>query len=430
MNASRPALLASPARGEAMDRPLPRSRRVPTVAWVAVGLALFLGALWWFGLGQGRRLRVDQRSVEISTVRSGAFEDYIPVRGRIAPRVTVFLDALEGGRVEEVFVEDGAKVSRGQKLVVLSNTALLLDAISREAQVAEQLNNIRTLELQLEQNRLGHRRELVEANFQLSKLEEQIARREKLVAPGAVAEEVVRIMKEERRYWKARRDLSKEAQGTDLRLQKAQLAQLRRAGEQLQKNLTVARSNLDTLVVKSPIDGKLTALNAELGQSIAPGERIGQVDDPRRYKVQARLDEFYLPRLDVGQTAALADPPLTLKVHKIYPQVTAGQFTIDLVFQDEQPPGLRRGQTLQLRLTLGEATDALLIPNGAFYQDTGGAWILVVSPDRSRAVRRTVRLGRRNARDIEVLEGLEAGEAVITSPYTSFREVDQVVLAP
>lgn len=237
-------------------------------------------------------------------------------------------------------------------------------------------------------------------------------------------------MKEERRYWKARRDLSKEAQGTDLRLQKAQLAQLRRAGEQLQKNLTVARSNLDTLVVKSPIDGKLTALNAELGQSIAPGERIGQVDDPRRYKVQARLDEFYLPRLDVGQTAALADPPLTLKVHKIYPQVTAGQFTIDLVFQDEQPPGLRRGQTLQLRLTLGEATDALLIPNGAFYQDTGGAWILVVSPDRSRAVRRTVRLGRRNARDIEVLEGLEAGEAVITSPYTSFREVDQVVLAP
>lgn len=411
-----------------MDRPVPRRRRAPRLALAAVGLLILLGLVWWFGLGQGRRLRVERDSVEISRVHAGAFEDYIPVRGRIAPRTTVFLDALEGGRVEEVLVEDGAEVKKGQTLVVLSNTTLLLDAISREAQVAEQLNNLRTLELQLEQNRLSHRRELIEAEHQLAKLGERIARREKLVAPGAVAEEVVGIMKEERRYWRERRDLSRAAQRTDLRLQKAQLTQLRRAGEHLEKNLTVARKNLDTLTVKAPIDGRLTALNAEVGQSIARGERIGQIDDPRRYKVKAQLDEFYLPRLDIGQSAALADPPLELRVSKIYPQVTQGQFTVDLAFKGEQPPGVRRGQAIQIRLTLGEAREALLLPNGAFYQDTGGAWVLVVSPDRGHALRRPVRLGRRNARSIEVLEGLEAGELVITSPYTSYREVDDVVL--
>jgi HlyD family secretion protein len=212
-------------------------------------------------------------------------------------------------------------------------------------------------------------------------------------------------------------------------MQVQQLEQLRQAGEQLQAGLGFARKNLGDLNVRAPVAGKLSGFNIEVGQSIARGGRLGQIDDPAGYKLNARIDEYYLGRVDLElpATAEHNGRDLELRVSKIYPQVNEGNFEVDMIF-DEQPDGLRRGQTLQTRLTLGDNTDAILIPNGAFYQETGGKWVFVVAPDGSEAIKRTVQLGRRNSTFIEVLDGLEPGEHVITSPYTSFVGMDRLSL--
>ena len=204
---------------------------------------------------------------------------------------------------------------------------------------------------------------------------------------------------------------------------------MRSAGEQLETSLAFARKNLEDLNVRAPVDGKLSGFNIEIGQSIERGGRLGQIDDPDEYKLNVQIDEFYLGRIDIGQGAVAEISPYTwdLRIAKIYPQVNNGQFEVDMIFEDK-PTNVRRGQTMQVRLTLGDNSDALLIPNGSFYQETGGAWIFVVSPDGTEAVKRNVRLGRRNTDFIEVLDGLEPGERVITSPYTSYVGMDRLTL--
>ena len=220
-----------------------------------------------------------------------------------------------------------------------------------------------------------------------------------------------------------------ESQATDTRMQEQQLRQLREAGDQLQASLGFARKNLDDLNIRAPVAGKLSGFNIEVGQSIARGGRLGQIDDPDGYKLNVSIDEYYLGRVDLEQTAVAEHgrQNLGLRVAKIYPQVNNGQFEVDMTFNDE-PAGLRRGQTLQVKLTLGDNTDALLIPNGSFYQETGGNWVFVVSADGTEAVRRDVRLGRRNTDYIEVLDGLEAGERVVTSPYTNYVGMERLTL--
>jgi HlyD family secretion protein len=212
-------------------------------------------------------------------------------------------------------------------------------------------------------------------------------------------------------------------------MQEQQLRQLRDAGNQLQAGLGFARKNIDDLSVRAPLPGKLSGFDIEVGQSIGRGERLGQIDDPNGYKLNVRIDEYYLGRVDLQQVAVAEHNgrDIDLRVSKIYPQITDGQFEVDMNLADE-PSGLRRGQTMPVRLTLGDNSDALLIPNGAFYQETGGNWIFVVSADGSEAVRRPVRMGRRNDDFIEVLDGLEAGERVITSPYTSYIDMDRLAL--
>jgi HlyD family secretion protein len=337
----------------------------------------------------GRSLSVNAQRITVSTVTTGTFEDFIPLRGRLVPRSTVFLDAIEGGRVEQILVEDGTIVEAGDMIAVLSNTNLQLEVLGREAAVTEQLNNMRTIELQLEQNRLSHKRNLVEIDYQITRLSREINRQRELISKNLV----------------------------------------RDAGEQLQAGLEFARKNLDDLSVRAPVAGKLSGFNIEIGQSIARGGRLGQIDDPDGYKLNARIDEYYLGRVDLQQVASAEHNgrDLDLRVSKIYPQVNEGQFEVDMTFA-EQPEGLRRGQTLQTRLTLGDNTDATLIPNGAFYQETGGNWVFVVAPGGGEAVKRNVSLGRRNTKFIEVLDGLEPGENVITSPYTSFVGMDRLNL--
>ncbi len=417
--------------GQGMDRAV--KRRMPLskkIGFGVAGLLALLFAVWLFDmLTGGRSLSVNAQRIQESPVTTGTFEDFIPLRGRLVPSSTVYLDAIEGGRVEEILVEDGAMVEAGQPIVRLSNTNLQLEVLSREAAVTEQLNNMRTIELQLEQNRLSHRRNLVEIDYQITRLNRAIERQTEMAAKNLVSQSTLDELNDELDYYVARRDVTRESQDTDARMQEAQLAQLRASGDQLEKSLAFARKNLDDLNIRAPFAGKLSGFNVEIGQSITRGGRLGQIDDPDGYKLSANIDEFYLGRVDLGQSAVAeyGRDDLDVTISKIYPQVNNGQFEVDMTFA-EQPDNLRRGQTLQLRLSLGDNSEAVMIPNGAFYQETGGKWVFVVSPDGSQAVKRTVRLGRRNTDYIEVLEGLEPGERVITSPYTSYVGMDRLMI--
>jgi HlyD family secretion protein len=417
--------------GVAMDRKVERKTPIHRKLALGAGVVAVLLFGWWIfdTISGGRSLSVNSQRIIVSDVTVGTFEDFVPLRGRLVPKRTVFLDAIEGGRVERILAEDGALVEAGDPIVELSNTNLQLEVLGRDAAVTEQLNNMRTIELQLEQNRLSHRSNLVEIDYQIKRLSRQIDRQKELVSKELVSQSSIDDMQDELEYYVERRAVTLDSQSTDARMQEQQLLQLRAAGEQLEASLALARDNLDDLNVRAPVAGKLSGFNVELGQSIERGGRLGQVDDPDAYKLNVRIDEFYLGRVDLQQQAMAEhnDRDLELEISKIYPQVNEGQFEVDMIFNSE-PVGLRRGQTLQLRLTLGDNTDAVLVPNGTFYQETGGNWIFVVSPDGSEAVRRTVRLGRRNTNYIEVLEGLEPGEQVITSPYTSFVEMDRLSL--
>jgi HlyD family secretion protein len=415
-----------------MDRIIEKTwwqKRRKLLTW-GTGAVLLLAAVWSLAPETGRALKVENDRIVVSTVDFGRFDDYIPVRGQVAPARTVFLDAIEGGRVEAIYVEDGARVEAGDLIVDLSNTELQLDVIAREAEVTEQLNNLRNTELSLEQNRLTHKRNLVDINYHIIRLTREIERLQPLVAKDLVDGGTLERLQDEHAWYTARREVTLESQATDERLQKAQMEQLRIAGAQLKKNLEVARRNLEALNVRAPVAGKLTAFDLEIGQALSRGDNIGQIDDPQSFKVTANIDEYYLARVDIGQTATMSanGADFEVAVRKIYPQVKNGTFEVDLVFSGAEPGSIRRGQTLQLNLQLGSPSDSLLIPNGAFYQDTGGNWVFVVTVDGTRAVRRNVRMGRRNLRFIEVLDGLEAGERVITSPYTNYLDMDRLEL--
>ena len=417
--------------GQSMDRVV--AKKMPLGRMVGYGLGTIVAALfiyWLIGmLLGGRSLSVNSQRIFVSDVTVGTFEDFIPLRGRLVPRSTVYLDAIEGGRVEEVLIEDGTIVAAGDPIARLSNTNLQLEVLGREAAVTEQLNNMRTIELQLEQNRLAHKRNLVEIDYQVVRLNRSIERQSELAAKELVSQSTVDELQDELNYYMSRREVTLESQETDTRMQTQQLQQLREAGTQLKTGLTFASKNLDDLNVRAPVSGKLSGFNIEVGQSIVRGGRLGQIDDPDGYKLNVQIDEFYLGRVDLQQvaTAEHSRDTFDLRVTKIYPQVNNGQFDVDMVFE-EDPVGLRRGQTMQVKLTLGDNADAILIPNGSFYQETGGNWIFVVSADGTEAVKRTVRLGRRNTDFIEVLDGLEPGEKVVTSPYTSYVGMDRLTL--
>ena len=417
--------------GQGMDRQVETKTPLGRNIAYAAALALVVAFTWWFidTLMGGHSLNVQTQRIVVSEVTVGTFEDFIPVRGRLMPRSTVYLDAIDGGRVERVLVEDGAVVKAGDLIAVLSNSNLQLAMLGREAEVTEQLNSMRTLELQLEQNRLSHKKNLIEIDYQMVRLSRSIERQRGLAADNLVSQSTIEELEDELNYYRSHRKVTLESQATDARLQEQQLKQLRESGEQLQTSLAFARKNLDDLNIKAPITGKLSGFNIEIGQSIDRGGRLGQVDDPDAFKLNVRIDEYYLGRVDLQQVAVAEHngTGLGLQVSKIYPQVNEGRFEVDMVF-DQQPEKLRRGQTLQLKLTLGDNTDALLIPNGAFFQETGGNWLFVVSPNGSEAIRRPVRMGRRNTNFIEVLDGLEAGEKVITSPYTAYTGMDRLTL--
>jgi len=413
-----------------MDRKIEKKRFSTNRIVMITGLVLVVGMAIWLMQGPGFRdsFRVDRSRLTISTVASGEFEDFIPVRGRVTPLKSVYLDAIEGGRVEALLAEEGSFVTVGQPLLTLSNTSLQLDVMSREAEVSEQLNNLRNTRLAVEQNRLKLKSDLVDIDYNLKRLTRLVDRRRSLFEQELIAQQLLEEVEDEYEYNLKRREITIESQHQDELLRKAQVTQLTDSVKQLENNLVIARKNLENLTIRSPIAGLLSSLNAEIGESKSRGERMGQVDVVDKFKITTSVDEFYVTRVDTGLTAVftLQEQDYELVISKIYPEIIGGQFEMDLAFVSEPPTDIRRGQTVQLRLQLGAVGDALLLGRGGFYQETGGNWVFVLNQAENYAERRNIRLGRRNPRFFEVLDGLETGEKVIVSDYAAFGEMDRI----
>lgn len=415
--------------GGAMDRVVERKRidKRIVIGGGAVAITLLILFFWMFA-PRANSLTVSRDRLAIAEVQSGAFEDFLPLRAKITPLVTVYLDAVEGGRVDKKLVEDGAQVIQGQLLAVLSNAELQLSTLEKQAEVEQQLNNMRSQELALSQTRNTNLRDLNQAETDFAKAKRQYDLYKPLADKGFVSSKSFKDASDDLQYQTKRLSILKHSIVQDEGLQTSQLQQLRAAAGSLNRSMGVAQSSLSQLAIRAPVTGQLSGFDIQLGQSLQQGERIGQVDSSGADKLQADVDEFYLGRVSVGQTASadIDGKTYRLKVSKVYPQVRNGQFQIDLIFAGPEPQSVQRGQTVQAKLTLGNSTRALLIPNGAFFNDTGGNWVFVLDKRGTGATKRQVQLGRRNSDFIEVLGGLAAGERVITSSYSGLVDKDHL----
>jgi HlyD family secretion protein len=415
-----------------MDRKIEKKLWTPRrIVYASGGSFLFLLVIYSFvTTDRGSSLNVETDKITISTVSRAPFREYTPVNGSILPIETFFLDAIEGGRVEKRYVEAGTFVKQGDPIVKLANTTLQLDVMYREALSYQNINDAQNRRLTIEQNTIAVKSVLADAEYQVDRTELAYRRDSALVLKKLIPEHDYLQSRYEYESWIRRRALARENFHQDSLMRVNQLSQLDGSIARLQANLEMTKHNLDNLVIRAPVTGQLTSLNAEIGESKSQGQRIGQIDVLNNFKVRAAIDEFYIARINVGQSGDfdLTGTTYSLKITKVYPEVKDGRFEVDLEFVGKPPQGIRRGQTLQIRLELGDLSEALLVPRGGFYQKTGGQWVYVVDKSGSFAVKRNIKLGRQNPQVFEVLEGLEPGEQVITSTYDNFGDNDKLVL--
>jgi HlyD family secretion protein len=420
---------SSAVSGGAMDKVVVRKRIDKRILiGGAGGLALILILAFWLFAPRAGSQSVAMDRLTISTVDKGVFEDFLPLRARVTPLVTVYLDAVEGGRVEKRVVEDGAQVTEGQLLAVLSNAELQLSTLEKQAEVEQQLNNMRSQELALTQTRNSNLRDLNQAETDLAKARRLYDLQKDLADKGFVAKKTFNDTKDDLQYQQQRLAILQRSIAQTEALQSSQLVQLRAAAGSLSSSMGIARNSLGQLNIRAPVTGQLSGFDIQLGQSLQQGQRIGQIDSAGADKLVADVDEFYLGRVRAGQTATVDADGKTyrMKVTKVLPQVRNGQFQAELIFIGGEPQSIQRGQTLQVKLTLGDSTRAVLIPNGAFFNDTGGQWVFVVDSGGSSATKRQIQIGRKNADFIEVLGGLKPGEKVVTSSYSGMVDKDRL----
>lgn len=417
--------------GEGLDRRVEKPRFTPQrIGMIALAI-LIIGITVWAivrGMG-GSRLTVDRSRLIISEVEIAPFQEFVTMNGTVMPVRTIYLDAVVGGHVEERFVEEGATVIAGQPLVRLANEQQTLSMLGSESSMLEQMNAIRTTRLALDQNELNLRQQLTELEYRVLTLRQEHNRRQQLAQRGAIAQREYEEIRDELNYFEERLALTRQSYRADSLSRTLQLSQMDGQMARLQQNLDLLRSSFDNLVIRAPIDGQLSLLNAEIGESKGAGTRIGQIDDLSDWRVRAAVDEHYVSRVIPGLRAAaqIGGTTVELRVSRVFPEIREGRFELDLEFVGETP-NLRRGQTLRIRLELGDAEDALLIPRGPFISATGGQWVYVLTSDGSAAARRTIRLGRQNPSHVEIIDGLEPGERVVTSSYENFRDADRLVI--
>ncbi|HEX9975397.1 MAG TPA: HlyD family efflux transporter periplasmic adaptor subunit [bacterium] len=415
-----------------MDRPI-KKKKWPVKKIIGLSLILIFAffIIYTFIFGDSSsKLNVELDRITISTVTRGEFQEFIPIIGNVMPIVTVYLDAIEGGRVEEKYLEAGALVKVGDKILRFGNTDLLLNIMFREAEFFEQSNNLRTTRLLMEQSRLNLLRQLNDLDYQIKKQKRLYERQKELAEKNLIARQEYEQVEDEYDYLVKQKELAGETFKQDSLFRQIQIHQLESSLDRMQTNLEVVKKKLEGLTLKAPISGQLTSLNAEIGELKNPGERLGQIDVLDSFKVRAGIDEYYISRVEVGRTGSfdLSGESYNLIVKKIFPEVREGRFEVDLNFIDGTPPGIRRGQTLHIRLNLGDLKEAILLPKGGFYQRTGGQWVYVLDKFGDYAYQRKIKIGQQNTQVYEILEGLEPGEKVITSSYDNFGDKEKLIL--
>ena len=376
-----------------------------------------------------KTLRVDKDSVVVSTTEQGEFNDYIRISGRVQPMTTIQLSPQEGGIVQEILIEEGSAVKAGDPILVLSNDNLDLSILNSEAELAEKENILRNTQIQMEQQKLDVRQNVLEDGTQVERLRRTYEQQKALYDDKLIAREDYLKAEEDYRLAQQKYELIRERSKQDSLYRSTQIDRMEESLDNMQLNMQMIRKRKSSLIVKAPIDGELGLLDVVLGQSIASGTKIGQINSVGTYKVEAQIDEHYIDRVVEGLEATFerqGDTFSTL-IRKVYPEVRDGKFKADFKFSGEQPDNIRSGQTYYLNLQLGQPEEAILIPRGSFYQKTGGKWIYVVNKDGNRAVKREIRIGRQNPQYYEVLEGLEPGEKVITSGYETYGDSDVLV---
>lgn len=416
----------------AMDKAIEKKKR-PLWQWCVI--VVFASAGIWFVYGMLadasiRTYRVAEEQLIISEVSSGAFEDVTPIRGAIQPFNSFFLDSVAGGTVDEIYVEEGSFVEEGEPLLRLSNNDLRLDVANTDTRITEQLNNLSNIINGFESTKLNIEMNLIDTRYRIKVLERQKTRQARLIEESLVSKELYEATLDNLEYqrqvlanWESRQLL-------EAKIREERTTSIEQQMKMLDENQALSQASFDDLLVLAPISGQLTSLPVEIGESKNRGERLGQIDVVDQYKVVAQVDEYYVTRVAAGQSAkfTLTGQQFGATVDKVYPEITEGTFEVDLVFDGLPPASIRRGQTLQLELTLGNPVESLLLPLGGFIQDTGGNWVFVVDIDGQYATRRDIRVGRRNNRFVEVREGLQPGDRVITSSYGQMEDMERIQL--
>ena len=405
------------------------------VAFTKKALPWWLGALllvfivYLIARPNNKTLRVNKDTVTIANAVKGEFNDYIRISGRVQPMTTIQLSPQEGGIVEKILIEEGSPVKAGDAILILSNDNLDLQILNSEAELAEKENILRNTQIQMEQQKLDVRQNVLEYGIQVDRLKRAYEQQKALYEDKLIAKEDYLKAEEDYRLAKQKYELIRERSKQDSLYRGTQIDRMEESLDNMLLNMQMIRKRKSNLIVKAPIDGELGLLDVVLGQSIASGTKIGQINSVGTYKVEAQIDEHYIDRVVEGLQATFERQGETFStvIRKVYPEVREGKFKADFKFDGEQPDNIRSGQTYYLNLQLGQPEEAVIIPRGTFYQKTGGKWIYVVNKDGSKAVKREIRIGRQNPQYYEVLEGLEPGEKVITSGYETYGDSDVLV---
>jgi HlyD family secretion protein len=406
---------------------MPLKRLIPIIGICVV--TIFLAYQVWSRSGE-TRLKVDPSRMTISKVIYDEFSENYPFEGTVEPVTSVYLDIEVGGRVEEIFVEGGQPIQKGDLILRFSNAGMQRTFINTENSLLENLDRQRNTQFQLAQSKLAHKETLLNLDYRILEMEKKYKRYQALKEETVISEEQYEDVKDELRYMKDRRDLLEERIRQENLLSEKQLEQANKSIERLNISLDLLAKAVESLDFRAPISGHLSSIDAEIGWNINPGTRIGQIDLLDNFKIRAGIEQYYLSRVAVGTKGrfSLDGAEYEVEVKKIDPEVTPGGVCyVDMVFLGEPPKGIKRGQRLTIELSFSESEERLQVKKGGFYQQTGGRWVYLISEDGKSAYRADIRVGRENPRSLEVLEGLKEGDWIITSGYDTFKEADTLI---
>ena len=415
-----------------MDRPIEKNNKITKKhVWITVGVILVLLVLWNLIFGdKSSKYNVDVEKISINEVSEGHFKNYISVTGTVEPITTVYLDAIEGGRVEEIIAEEGTMVQKGDLLLTLSNTSLILEISNYEALVSRTSNELRQSRLLMDQQTLNSKSQILGVEYDILQQKRDFENNKILLKGNHISKEEFDISKEQLELSQKRLKLLRENLEKDSIFRSVQVGALEVSVIRMQENLVLVNEKLESLNFRAPVSGELASLDLEIGQVLNRGQRVGQINILDSYKLRVEIDEYYISKVTRRLSGECDFSGSLYKgtISKIYPEVAAGNFYADMVFIDSVPPTIKIGQTTRIKLELGAPKTAVLIPRGGFYQSTGGQWVYVLDPSEEFAVKRNISLGAQNPRFYEVLDGLKPGEKLITSSYDNFGNVDKLIL--